>query len=108
MAGTFKFTKTTVTESNCYDDPAAINPTAGGFDSQTGTANGTLQGGGSATIEWTFLDRGPGGHASDRVRLVVKNSGGATVLTVNSQAALALSGTPGGVWTFPPPGGPAA
>ena len=60
--GTFKFTKTLVTQTNCFDNPAVANPTTAGFDSQTGKANGTLQNGNPATIEWTFLDRGAAGH----------------------------------------------
>jgi hypothetical protein len=100
--GAMKFTKTTVTQSSCFDDPDVPGTPASGFDTQTGKANGTLQGGGAATLDWKYVDGGPGSSPNDKVSFVVKNAGGTTLLSVSEQTATALSGSPGGVWTFGP------
>jgi hypothetical protein len=95
------FTKTSVTTSACTNDTSLPASTAG-FNKQVGTAAGTLLAGGTGTISWTFKDGGPGGIAADKVLFTVRNSAGAIVKQVNEQSATALSGAPGGVWTFAP------
>jgi hypothetical protein len=93
------FTKTTVTNSSCLTD-SSLPTSPAGFNKQEGTANGTLQGGAPGTISWTFKDGGPGGVAADRVAFTIRNAQNQVVKQVNQQVAGALSGTPGGVWTF--------
>ena len=104
---TRRFTKTTVTSSRCFDDPAVTPSPAvpSGFDTQTGRANGVLENSQPATIEWTFVEGGAGASPLDRVEFTIRNGGGAVLLSVSRQLPRPLGGTPGGVWTFaaPPP-----
>jgi hypothetical protein len=95
------FTKTAVTTSTCSND-TSLPTSPAGFNKQVGTATGTLNGGGAGTISWTFKDGGPGGIAADKVAFTIRNASNAIVKQVNEQSAGALSGTPGGVWTFAP------
>ena len=46
--------------SSCADYSNVTTPAAG-FDRQTGTGTGTLDGVPGAYFEWTFVDGGPGG-----------------------------------------------
>jgi hypothetical protein len=80
----------------------SLPPSPAGFNKQVGTAAGTLNGGGTGTISWTFKDGGPGGIAADKVSFTIRNSSNVVVKQVNEQSAAALSGAPGGVWTFAP------
>jgi hypothetical protein len=96
------FAKTAVTSSSCFDDPGIPGTPSSGFDTQTGKASGHLANGAAATLEWKYVDGAPGSSPSDKVQFVVRNAGGTALLTVNSQSAGPLSGTPGGVWTFAP------
>jgi hypothetical protein len=100
--GGMKFTKTSVTQSSCFDDPAIPGTPPSGFDSQTGKANGTLQNSAPATLDWKYVDGGAGSSPNDKVTFVVKDAGSNTLLSVSEQTAGPLSGTPGGVWTFGP------
>jgi hypothetical protein len=95
------FTKTSVTTSSCTTN-SALPASPAGFNQQTGTAAGNLLAGGTGTVSWTFKDGGPGGIAADKVNFTVRNAGGAIVKQVNEQSGAALSGAPGGVWTFVP------
>lgn len=95
------FTKTSVTTSTCTSD-TSLPASPAGFNKQVGTAAGTLIGGGAGTVSWTFKDGGPGGVAGDKVSFIVRNAANVIVKQVNEQSAAALSGTPGGVWTFAP------
>jgi hypothetical protein len=73
----------TLTSAVCSDDPA-IQPqqpkTA--FDTYTGAGTGRLNGVAGATATWVFTDAGEPGK-KDRAQIVIKNSLGAVVLTVN-------------------------
>jgi hypothetical protein len=100
-AGGRIWTKTTVTESECTDQPPD-SPL--GFDTQTGTATGTF--GSSApgglngqpgTLEWTYYEDSP-----DTVQFTLTDSSDAVVFQANEQTPAAYRGSPGGVWTFGP------
>ncbi len=58
--GTHRFRLTTVHGVSCADYSNVTTPAAG-FDTQTGTGTGTLDGTPGAYIEWTFVDGGLGG-----------------------------------------------
>jgi hypothetical protein len=95
------WTKTSVTQSTCSDQPPA-SPL--GFDTQTGLATGTFgpaapggRNGQSGTLQWTYRDGSP-----DRVQFTLRDSSNAIVFQVNQQAPGAFAGSPGGVWTFAP------
>jgi hypothetical protein len=91
------WTKSTVTESTCTDQPP-------GFDTQTGNATGTFgpaapggRNGQEGTLEWTYHDGSP-----DTVQFTLRDSSSTVVFQVDSQTPAALNGTPGGVWTSGP------
>ena len=98
-----KFTKTSVTSSACFDDPAVPGTPPSGFDTQTGKANGTISpGGAAATLEWKYVDGGTGASPSDKVQFTVKDASSTTLVDVAQQTPGPLQGSPGGVWTFGP------
>jgi hypothetical protein len=68
----------------CTDDPA-VGPgrPRAGFDTYRGAGTGRYNGAPGATAEWTFTDAGEPGR-NDRVKIVIKDAGGATVLTLDS------------------------
>jgi hypothetical protein len=71
------FRLTSTSGVTCIDDPAVTTPAAG-FDTQTSTAAGTLNGTPGATATWKFVDGGSG-RTRDRVELTVKNTAGTIV-----------------------------
>jgi hypothetical protein len=95
------WTKSTVTASDCTDQP----PTSTlGFDTQTGTATGTFgpaapggRNGQTGTLQWTYYDNSP-----DTVQFTLKDSSNTVVFQAASQTPTAFRGSPGGVWTFGP------
>jgi hypothetical protein len=99
-----RFTKTSVTQSVCFNDPSETPApaVASGFDTQFGTAAGTLQDSSPATVEWVFIEGGAGSSPNDQVQIVVRNASDAAIKTLTIQTPGALGGTPGGVWTFAP------
>jgi hypothetical protein len=78
-----KFHLENITSSACSDDET-IDPgsPASDFDAYTGAGTGRYNGVSGATAEWRFTDAGEPG-VDDRVMLIVKDSGGATVLSVD-------------------------
>jgi hypothetical protein len=88
-----RFRLSNIDSVDCFDDPAVTTPAAG-FDTQFGTATGTLSGEGQVRVFWTLVDGGAGG-ADDSVDLFIERAEG-DVLFFGSAAP------PGG---FPRPGG---
>jgi hypothetical protein len=95
------WTKTTVTQSTCTDQPPA-SPLH--FDTQSGTATGTFgpaapggRSGQQGTLTWTYYD-----NASDKVQFTLKDSSSTTVYQAAQQTPTAYRGASGGVWTFGP------
>jgi len=100
-AGGRIWTKTTVTESECTDQPPD-SPL--GFDTQTGTATGTFGpsapgglNGQPGTLEWTYYEDSP-----DTVQFTLTDSSDAVVFEATEQTPAVYRGSPGGVWTFGP------
>jgi hypothetical protein len=95
------WTKSTVTASDCTDQP----PTSTlGFDTQTGTATGTFgpaapggRNGQTGTLQWTYYDNSP-----DTVQFTLRDSSNTVVFQAAEQTPTAFRGTPSGVWTFGP------
>ena len=56
--GTHRFRLTTVHGVSCRADYSNVTTPAAGFDRQTGTGTGTLDGVAGAYFEWTFVDGG--------------------------------------------------
>jgi hypothetical protein len=82
-----EFRSSSLSNVRCIDDPGGkqVPPTSAGFDTETGHAEGTLNGA-PAAIDWTFLDRG----SRDRDRIGFTTTvGGNVVSTVPSQAPAA-------------------
>jgi hypothetical protein len=83
--GTKTFKATSYSAVNCFDDPSftpSPSPATTAFDTQTGTAAGTLNGAPGYTLEWRLEDHGAPNPA-DAARLkVTRNSDGAVVLDV--------------------------
>jgi hypothetical protein len=77
-----KFHLDTVTTVTCLDDPA-INPTPppAPFDTMILTGTGKYDGQSGATISLVFTDAGEPG-TNDSVQMVIKDSGGNTILSV--------------------------
>ena len=73
--GTHRFRLTTVHGVSCANYANVTTPAAG-FDRQTGTGTGTLDGVPGAYFEWTFVDGGPGG-VSDSAALTIRVAGSA-------------------------------
>ncbi len=100
-AGAAIWTKGTVTQSSCTDEPPA-SPL--GFDAQTGTATGTFGpaapgglNGQQGTLEWFYSDATP-----DTVQFTLRDSSSNIVFDMAEQTPSSLRGSPGGVWTFAP------
>ena len=83
--GTKTFKATSYSAVNCFDDPSftpSPPPATMAFDTQTGTAAGTLNGAPGYTLQWRLEDHGAPNPA-DAARLkVTRNSDGAVVLDV--------------------------
>ena len=76
-----KFKLTLLTSAVLVNDPTfSPNPPRAGFDTYTGTGNGTLNGMAGATATWTFTDKGEPG-TNDTVDMTIKNASGTTVMT---------------------------
>ena len=71
--GTHRFRLTTVHGVSCANYLNVTTPAAG-FDRQTGTGTGTLDGVAGAYFEWTFVDGGPGG-VPDSAALTIRVAG---------------------------------
>ena len=84
--GTQKFVVKGYRDVRCFDD-SSVAGAPNGFDTQTGEADGTLNGVAGFRITWTFVDGGA--IANDRVQArIVRLSDGAVIRTI--------SGTPSG------------
>ncbi len=99
--GAVIWSKSTVTESSCSDQPPS-SPL--GFDSQTGTATGSFgqaapggRNGQQGTLEWTYFDGSP-----DTVQFTLRDSSNAVVYQAQEQTPGAYRGAAGGVWTYGP------
>ncbi|MGH2982605.1 MAG: hypothetical protein ACRDKV_11255 [Solirubrobacterales bacterium] len=95
------WSKSSVTESSCTDEPPA-SPL--GFDTQTGVATGSFGpaapgglNGQPGTLEWTYHDGSP-----DQVQFTLRDSSDDVVYEAAEQAPSPYRGSPGGVWTFGP------
>jgi N-acetylneuraminic acid mutarotase len=86
----------------CYDHPGVnqVPATSSGFDVETGSAPGSINGKFVGSIEWTYLDRG----STDRDRIAFTiHANGYSDIVVKSQAPRAYDAkNPGGVTTLPP------
>lgn len=78
-----KFHLDNLTSAICVNDPTiSPNPPVAGFNTYVGQGTGKFNGVSGATAQWTFTDAGEPG-TSDFAKIVVKNSGGTTVLSVS-------------------------
>lgn len=82
---THTFRRTSTDTSTCTN--------VGGSDTNTGTGAGTIDGSGSATLEWTFS------NDPDHVLIRITTDAEGPVVFID-EAPSALSGSPGGVWVF--------
>lgn len=94
------FQKSSVTSASCSNDPN-INPTPSpGFDTITGTSEGTINGTTPARAEYTLTDRGA--SSADTVRIVVRDGSNNVLVTLQGSPG-PLNGASGYVTVLPPP-----
>ncbi len=80
------FTLGTVNAATCSNDPLiSPAPPPSVYDTLVGSGSGKWNGFPGATATWKFQDAGEPGVNKDPVQLVIKNSFGITVLTVNGK-----------------------